>query len=476
MQNPLYERQDIIKRRTGYVNPLMDEEIATTQAELIDEPPVTMTPEQMAAKPAAIQPQQFEWQPVTMTPKQMAIKPAAIQPTEFAITTEEVEKTNLINAIKSGDVDSMLTTSFANYQNFFAGVDWTQYGQASIDYLSGLLTGQTPATRAWEAKEAAAMTLGFNNLMNNIAATAAAAGVTGGELQRFYDRGLNKVATMMGDFALENIIRMEQTQERGFQGFMDMLKLSGDVQTKWLSTYMDYKTWQTNENRYLVNLAANDPTAAQYYNILQQGGEITQEQIDYIETHKYDYWSMDDLIADTAYLDEFGIDYTITEATDADGNLIVNSAGEQVWKVTPKSSITFDEDGNAILNIDKTDEEEEDETILINGISEGIITGKSKIWDNISSITGVPLFKDAAGDWHELTYDIYKQERGINNLATPGMHLGANPAADLDLAKIKFYADKGNEIAKADFASLVSAEEEVDTEGKYIKDRGRIRM
>jgi len=286
------------------------------------------------------------------------IEEVSSAPTDVAMFTPMTQ-----DALQRGDPDFVLNQMFRNYQDFFAGFDWNSIGKQSQDYLQQLLTGQTAATRALQAREATAMAQGVKNLMNNIGATAANAGITGQALSNFYNAGLNQIGDMMGKFAMDNIIRMADTQAQGFDGLMRMFKLSDEQARSWMSAYKDWqdftigndqwnKSFGWNALKYITEAAATDPTAGELlgrlYAGLEQGKTISeilsQTDMDYLSNTVRDAQSLTDVAAEVKYIqDELGYQALVTQATDINGNPIFKSNGDPVWEVSIATEMV---DGN----------------------------------------------------------------------------------------------------------------------------------
>jgi len=276
------------------------------------------------------------------------------QQTAFQEGQDALNRVN--QTVTEGDVDNMLATSFSDLESLFAGVDLSSLTQDNFDYIRQLMTGQTDATRALQAKEAAAMAQGVQNLMNNIGATAANAGITGGALSNFYAQGLQKVGDMLGDFALDNIIRMADTQQQGFSNFMQAIKLPQELQSQWMDTFTKWENYKTgnseadrafgwNAYKYIMEAAATDPAlgviAQKALTAIQNGTPIeealTPEEIQNLQAGVDDQRTMSDIAAEQEYWNTLGIATTIEPINDADGNQKTNSSGELLWQVKPKT-------------------------------------------------------------------------------------------------------------------------------------------
>lgn len=297
-------------------------------------------------------------QPQADVQQVLPTQPAPTPPdVSFSVSPQETQ-----DAVNTGNANELLNQMFSNTQSFFAGFDWQSIGNESQNYLTQLLTGQTDATRALQAKEAAAMSQGIQNLMNNISSTAANAGITGGALQDLYNQGIQQVGQMMGDFAMDNLIRMGETQAKGFQGLVDMFNLNTDQQQTWMQTFQDFdrfqksntqadRIWGWNSWQYITELAATDPAAAQIMSKVQQAltdgvpisQVLTPDEIATIGQQVNEAQDPIDIANEVSYIqDQLGFKALVTQRTGADGQPVFKADGTPIWDVTIATTVNDD--------------------------------------------------------------------------------------------------------------------------------------
>ena len=233
-----------------------------------------------------------------------------------------------------GSNDS-IKSFISNYQQFFQDFDASGLAPASMDYLKGLLSGTTTASRALQAQEAAAMSQGIRNLFQNIGSTAARSGITGGELQRLYSQGVHEVSRMLGDFSLQNIIRMGENQREGLAGVMKMMGLSTDAITAATNASATLQTVQDNWTKWVYDVAATDGAAAVIANKLRLGQPVTAEDIKYITDAHNKNWTAASAYNELAKWKELGVQTRQVLSTNPDGTPLLNSSGQQIWTVEP---------------------------------------------------------------------------------------------------------------------------------------------
>ncbi len=266
------------------------------------------------------------------------------------------------------------TTAFWDYVNnnlgaFIDPAAFQGMSQASIDVVNGMLTGSTPATRALQAKEASAMAGSIRNLMNHIGNTAASAGITGGELRRLQTSAVGKIGDMMGNFAMDNIIRMGETQEAGLQGFMDMLKLNSEEQRAWLKVATDYEDMTLTHNEIdrefgwdadliIIDAMKDNPELMLLYNKARDGGigTLTPDERATLQAAYYDGWTTDEGINQQDFNTKLGYKSVWDPLMNDDGSPVLNSAGEQVYEVKKDSTMSLDANGNMIVTITPIDD------------------------------------------------------------------------------------------------------------------------
>lgn len=240
---------------------------------------------------------------------------------------------------------------FANAQalhnSMFGGMNYRQLGQASQDYISGLMSGQTQASRAMQADEAKAMGEGIQNLLNNISATSAATGITGGELSRLYGQGIQTISNMMGDFALKNIERIEQNQANGFDSLLKMYGADETSRQNMISSYSVYKNLTNSDDHWkkqydldisdrMIALMQDNPALAPIYSKYLKGEPLSQADIDAVRNYTTQNWTMADLGTELAKWKDLGIATTLIPRKNADGTPALNGQGQQIYDVEPK--------------------------------------------------------------------------------------------------------------------------------------------
>jgi hypothetical protein len=274
-----------------------------------------------------------------------------LQP-KAAVAKAEQNRVNLVG----NTTDEIMANLGTNLASFFQGDDWLKFPPEVQTYYQQLLTGDTPATRAATQEEANALSNGIRNMMESIGAAAANAGITGGSLSGLYAKGLGVISNMMGDFAIDNIKRMADSQAAGAEGLVKAWGLQGDRAQQWLSTLQDYnkfqrsnsewdKTFGWNARKYIVEASQNNSAVGVLMAKVTQGlanGQsidqiLTPAEIASLSATVNEGQTLEDLAADANYWHKIGYATTCTQK-EVNGVKIFKADGvTPVWEVRVKS-------------------------------------------------------------------------------------------------------------------------------------------
>lgn len=268
-------------------------------------------------------------------------------------TTEQVSARRNIEGV----LNDLLENTVLNF------MDLSKLLPESKEFVRQMMTGETEATRALQAKEASAMADGIANLMNNISAQAGAAGITGGELRRLYDFGIAQIAETMGDFAMNNIIRMGEMQQQGFNNFLNLMQVGAASVSSIINdigTFQQLNLQQQQFDNATINqitaLAATDPIAAQ---ILQgwliYQGRVSGASVDgylntlndpkvqeVIQNAQKESYDIGDITKVNSFYDSLGVETSVLQKLDKDGQPMFLDDGTPVLSIVPSVNLNFD--------------------------------------------------------------------------------------------------------------------------------------
>lgn len=259
------------------------------------------------------------------------------------------------------NIESMLNDLMENTVLNF--MDLSQLQPEAQELVRQQMTGETEATRAMRAKEASAMADGISNLMNNLSAQAGAAGITGGELRRLQEFGIAKIAESMGDFAMNNIIRMAETQQQGFNNFLNLMQMSAQSVSSVLNDIsqlqqldIQQKQFDNNTMDRMITLCETNPVACQ----IRQGWELYRGSVQgasvagylntlndknvqaVIEDAQRGAYDIADIIKTQSFYESLNLPFVIQQQLDSNGKPMFDDKNNPILTILPQTNLNFD--------------------------------------------------------------------------------------------------------------------------------------
>ena len=279
--------------------------------------------------------------------------PVAVDQTRSLAEQQGELQGQLANVINT-DFSSFLTEKFATL------------APLEQQFLQQAMTGETESTRAFRAKEASAMSDAITNMNNQISTTASASGITGQALVQLRAQANDKVADMMGDFALNNLINMANTKQEGLSNLMATWGFQQNSITNVLNNIQfanqivnTQKQTDFNTLNQIMSIAGENPLAGRFilewtdFSASNPGATIesflgTEGKEGFkgiIADAEVDSYNIQDIIRTKSSFDLLGIETAFVQKVDDNGNPLETAEGQPVLQVVPKSQLTRFADG-----------------------------------------------------------------------------------------------------------------------------------